>query len=107
MFTLLLRYVMNSETVPLKQDRNLTQSRWPLFAYYMYIYRTGFLKTVSIICHKSPIFHFHFTSPNGRSLQAIQKRKKIGKGLHLPFSAGSLDLYHASLVFMLRYREEI
>ena len=34
------------------------------------LYMTGFLKTVSIICAKPPIFHFDLTTPKGR-LQAM------------------------------------
>ena len=38
------------------------------------------MKTASIIRSKSPIeIHIDFTTPNG-SLQALQKRKQIGKG---------------------------
>ena len=36
---------------------------------------TTFLKAMLIICAKSHIFHFDFTTPKGR-LQAMQKRKK-------------------------------
>ena len=40
-----------------------------------YICMTGFMKTVSIICAKSPIFHLDFTSPKG-SFEAVREKNR-------------------------------